>query len=303
MTSIAQSRSQQSTRSAGVLFALGAFGYWGFFPLYFRQLGDFSPLEILLHRSLWSVPFLLLLVLGGGRLAAMLRALRSWATLRVLLASTTLLAGNWLIFIWAVQSQQVLQISLGYYINPLANVTLGVLLLGERLSRLQTFAVALAAAGVLILAWQGSHVPWIALSLAVSFALYGLLRKTTPLGAVEGLLAETALLLPFALGGIVWLAASGQGHFLAGGTLGDLLLISSGVVTATPLLFFAAAARRLTLSAVGMFQYIAPTLHFLMAVWLFGEAFTSAYAVTFGLIWSAVALFLLEGWRKTRRAR
>lgn len=301
MSSLAQQQDRQGTAGSGVGFALAAFGSWGFFPLYFRQLEGFTALEILLHRSAWSVPFLLLLVLGGGRLAQMLRALGDWRTLRVLLASTTLLAGNWLIFVWAVQSEQVLQISLGYYINPLCSVALGVTLLGERLSRRQGLAIALAAAGVAVLAWQGGQVPWIALSLAVSFALYGLLRKTTPLGAVEGLLAETALLLPFALGGLVWLSVSGQGHFLTGPTMRDLLIASSGIITSTPLLFFAAAARRLTLSAIGMFQYIAPTLQFLMAVWLFGESFTPAYAVTFALIWVAVALFLLESLRRARR--
>lgn len=293
-----------STRTAGVLFALGAFGSWGFFPLYFRQLAGFSPLEILLHRSAWSVPFLLLvLALGGGRLAAVRAAFARRRDLLVLLLSAALLAGNWLLFIWAVQVGRVLECALGYYINPLLSVALGVLVLGERLSRAQFFALVLAVLGVLVLAWRGETFPWIALTLAGSFALYGLLRKTMRLGAAEGLLAETLLMLPFALAGIVWQQVAGEGSFLRDGLADDLLLVSTGVVTASALVFFAAAARRLPLSAIGMFQYMAPSMHFLMAVFLFGEHFSSAYAVTFALIWSAVALFVLETWRRARRAR
>jgi len=289
--------------AAGVLFALAAYGAWGFFPLYFRLFEGIPSLEILLHRSAWSVPFLLLLVALGGRWRSILPVLRQGRTLLPLLASAALLAGNWLVFIWAIQVGRVLECSLGYYINPLVSVALGVTVLGERLSRAQFGAILLAAAGVAVLAWEGDRFPWVALTLALSFGLYGLLRKTMALGAAEGLLAETALLLPFALGGIVWLAATGEGHFGLGSLEIDLLLASTGVVTATPLILFAAAARRLTLSSVGMFQYIAPTMQFLMAVFLFGEAFTPAYAVTFALIWAAVALYLFENWRRLRRTR
>ncbi len=293
-----------SVRSQGVLFAIGAFGAWGFFPLYFRQLAGVSPLEILLQRSLWSVPFLLLVVaLGGGRLGALRAAFARRRDLLLLLLSAALLAGNWLLFIWAVQVGRVLECALGYYINPLLSVALGVLVLGERLTRLQFFAILLAILGVLVLAWRGETFPWIALTLASSFALYGLLRKTMTLGAAEGLLAETLLLLPFALAGTLWQQAAGEGSFLRQGLVNDLLLVSTGVVTATALVFFAAAARRLPLSAIGMFQYSSPTLQFLMAVFLFGEHFSTAYAVTFALIWSAVALFVLETWRRARRAR
>ncbi len=292
-----------SSRTAGVLFAIGAFGAWGFFPLYFRQLSGFSPLEILLHRSVWSVPFLLLLLAGGaGRFANVRAAFRRRRDLLVLVASATLLGGNWLLFIWAIQVDRVLECSLGYYINPLLSVVLGVAVLRERLTPLQSAAILLAVLGVVILAWRGEAFPWIALTLAFSFALYGLLRKTMKLGAAEGLLAETLLLLPFALAAMVWMGLDGQARFLAGGWPDALLLASTGVVTATPLVFFAAAARRLPLSAIGMFQYSAPTMHFVMAVFLFGEPFTQAYAITFALIWCAVGIFVFETWRRGRRA-
>lgn len=293
-----------SPRTAGVLFAIGAFGSWGFFPLYFRQLEGISALEILLHRSVWSVPFLMLVLAGGGgSFAAVRRALARRRDLLVLLASAGLLAGNWLLFIWAIQIGRVLECALGYYINPLMSVALGVLVLGERLTRLQGLAILLAILGVLVLAWRGETFPWIALTLASSFALYGLLRKTMTLGAAEGLLAETLLMLPFMLAGILWMALDGSATFLESGLGNDLLLLSTGVVTATALVFFAAAARRLPLSAIGMFQYSSPTMQFLMAVFLFGEHFSDAHAVTFALIWSAVGLFVFETWRKSRRAR
>jgi len=293
-----------SSRTAGVLFAVGAFGAWGFFPLYFRQLPPDSALEVLLHRSAWSVPFLLLLLLAGaGRFDRVRAALGRRRDLLVLMASAGLLAGNWLLFIWAIQVGRVLECALGYYINPLLSVALGVLVLRERLTRPQLAAMLLAVLGVLVLAWRGEEFPWVALTLALSFGLYGLLRKTMTLGAAEGLLAETLLLLPFALAGMVWLGSSGQGYFLAGDWGVDLLLVSTGVITATPLVFFAAAARRLPLSTIGMFQYSAPTLQFLMAVFLFGEHFSIAHAITFALIWSAVAIFLFEGWRKGQRGQ
>ncbi len=292
-----------STRTSGILFAVGAFGAWGFFPLYFRQFHGISPLEILLHRSAWAVPFLaLVLASGAGSFRAVRAALGRRRDLLVLVASASLLAANWLLFIWAIQIGRVLECALGYYINPLLSVALGVLVLGERLTRLQLLAIVLAALGVAVLAWRGETFPWIALTLAVSFAVYGLLRKTMRLGAAEGLLAENLIMLPFMLTGIAWLALTGQGGFLHQGLGSDLLLASTGVVTATALVFFAAAARRLPLSAIGMFQYSSPTLQFLMAVFLFGEHFSDAHAITFTLIWTAVGLFVFETWRKGRRA-
>ena len=306
MTSTAESlglsQAASHQRRDGVLFAIGCYGLWGFFPLYFRALKDFPAIEILLHRSLWSVPFLLVLVLASRGLPRIRQVLANPRARLTLLASATLLAGNWLLFIHAVEIGRVLEISLGYYINPLMSVALGVLVLGERLTRLQLLAIALATAGVVVLALQGGGFPWIALSLAASFAVYGLLRKTMALGSAEGLFAETSLMLPFMLGGLIWQLASGTSHFAQEGSVDTLLLLSTGVVTAVPLVFFGAAARRLKLSSMGMFQYMAPTIQFLTAVFLFGEHFTTAYAITFALIWLAVALFLFETWRKMRRA-
>jgi len=291
-------------RRDGVLFAIGCYGLWGFFPLYFRALAEFPAVEILLHRSLWSVPFLLVLVLASRGLPRIRQVLASRRARLTLLASASLLAINWLIFIYAIEIGRVLECSLGYYINPLLSVALGVLVLGERLTRLQLAAIALACAGVLVLALEGSGFPWIALSLASTFAVYGLLRKTMALGSAEGLFAETTLLLPFMLGGLIWQLANGTSHFAQGGEMVDwgnsLLLLSTGVVTAVPLVFFGAAARRLKLSSMGMFQYMAPTIQFMTAVFLFDEPFTGAYAITFALIWCALGLFLFETWRKTR---
>jgi len=294
-------REQSHQRRDGVLFAIGCYGLWGFFPLYFRALAEFPAIEILLHRSLWSVPFLLVLVLASRSLPRIRQVLASRRARLTLLASATLLAGNWLIFIYAIEIGRVLECSLGYYINPLLSVALGVLVLGERLTRLQLAAIALAVAGVLVLAFQGDSFPWIALSLAASFAVYGLLRKTMALGSAEGLFAETTLLLPFMLGGVIWQLATGTSHFAQGDGVDTLLLLSTGVVTAVPLVFFGAAARRLKLSSMGMFQYSAPTIQFATAVFLFGEEFTTPYTITFALIWVAVGMFLFENWRKTRR--
>lgn len=293
---------ERSTATSGLLFALAAYVWWGFFPLYFRQLAETPPFEILLHRSIWSVPFLLLLVLGRRRFGAIRDAMRDRQARRVLLASAALLAGNWFVLIAAINGGRVLECSLGYYVNPLLTVALGVLVLRERLSPLQGVALLLAAAGVLVLAWQGERFPWYALSLALTFGLYGLLRKTMRLGSAEGLLAETLLMLPLALGALIWLAAAGEARFGRIGLDEDLLLMSAGLATCIPLLLFAGGARRLTLSALGIVQYIAPTLHFLTAVFLFDEAFTTAHSITFALIWTAVSLFILENWRRRPRA-
>ncbi len=292
----------RSSAASGLLFAVGAYVWWGFFPLYFRLLADTPAFEILLHRSIWSVPILLLLVLVRRQFPAIRAALRDRRARRVLLASAVLLAANWFTLIAAINGGHVLECSLGYYINPLLTVALGVLVLRERLSRLQAVALLLAAAGVLVLAWQGDRFPWYALSLALTFGLYGLLRKTMRLGSAEGLLAETLLMLPFALGALIWLAAAGEARFGRLDLAGSLLLMSSGLATCVPLLLFAGGARRLTLSTLGIVQYIAPTLHFLTAVFLFGEVFTTAHSITFALIWVAVLLFVLENWRQRPRA-
>lgn len=281
-------------RRRGLLAALAAYLAWGVLPIYFKALGPVPPPEILAHRIAWSV-----LLLGGilwwrGRLGLLAQARRvpGW-----LLASTLLIAANWLTYIWAVTSGHMLEASLGYYVNPLVNVLLGVALLGERLSRARAAAVALAAAGVAVLVVRLGTLPWVALTLAVTFALYGLARKRAGLDPMAGLLAETALLAPAALGLLAWRAADGSGVF--GRALGQsALLACAGAVTAVPLVWFAMGVQRLPLSTMGFLQYLSPTLQFLLAVLLYGERFTPAHAAAFGLIWLALGLVSWEAWRR-----
>lgn len=288
-------------RLIGGACALGAFLLWGVLPVYFKAIAAAPPLEIVAHRIVWSALLLLGVVALRQRWAALRAALAERRTQRLLLASTLLVSSNWLIFVWAITSGRVLESSLGYYINPLMNVLLGLLVLRERLSRIQGVAVLLAAAGVANLAVQSPVFPWVALSLAGTFSLYGLVRKTMALGSLDGLFVETNLLLVPALAYLAVQVAAGGSAFLAGDSRLDLLLVMNGVFTTLPLLLFASAARRLNYATVGLFQYIVPTSHFLLAVFVFGEAFTEAHLVTFALIWTALALYSGEVLRAARR--
>ncbi len=287
----------------GGLYAAAAFAFWGGLPLYFRAMDHVPPLQMLCHRFVWAVLLLagLVTVLGGW--PRILAALRHRRTVLMLLGSTAFIAINWLTFIWAIGAERVTEISLGYYINPLVNVVLGMLVLRERLSRLQGVAVALAAIGVTNLAVQTAGLPWPSLAVALSFGFYGLIRKTTTLGSIEGLFLETALAAPLALAYLVHVGLAGQGAFGAAGLGQDLMLAMAGVVTALPLIWFASGARRITYTAVGFFQYLAPTGHFLLAVLVFGEPFTWVQAVTFGCIWTALAVFSADRWRQHLRDR
>jgi chloramphenicol-sensitive protein RarD len=260
-------------------------------PVYIKAVRAAPVVEVLCHRVVWALAFLLVLSASQRQLRSLVPALRSRRTLAVLGASTVCIAVNWLVYIWAVVNGRLLEGSLGYYINPLVNVLLGVLILGERLERPVQVAVGIAAAGVLWLALQLGEFPWIPLVLATSFGLYGLMRKLAPVGALVGLTIETGLLLPLTGGYLVWAIASGRAAFLAGDPSLDLRLLLAGPVTAVPLLCFAAAARRLPLSTLGFLQYLSPTLQFLLAVFAYGESFDRAHAVAFALIWTAVALF------------
>jgi chloramphenicol-sensitive protein RarD len=286
----------------GLLFGLGAYLAWGVLPLYFKLLGRVPPVEIVAHRVLWSLIFLALLVTAWRRWPAIRRALAERRLMAILLVTTALIAANWLIFIWAVLAGHVLEASLGYYLNPLFNVLLGVLLLKERLSRVQTGAVLLAGAGVAMLAWGAASGLWISLSLALSFGLYGFIRKVAPIEALEGLIIETALLAPLSLGWLLW-AHDGRIGIAGFGAATAALLVLAGAVTAVPLLLFNAAAKRLPFSTLGFLQYVAPSLQFLLAVLVFGERLTPAHALCFGAIWVALAIFATEGLRLGRAAR
>jgi chloramphenicol-sensitive protein RarD len=289
----------QSDRRAGLLFGLGAYLLWGVLPLYFKLLAAVPPIEIVANRILWSLILLGILVTLWRRWPAIRAAVATGRILLILTLTAALIAANWLIYVWAVVRGHVLETSLGYYLNPLINVLLGVALLKERLSRTQAGAVLLAAAGVAILAWGATSGLWISLSLAFSFGLYGFIRKIAPVDALEGLSIETALLAPASLVYLLW-AHGGPAGLAAFGTATTLLLVLGGAVTAIPLLLFNAAAKRLPYSTLGFLQYVAPSLQFLLAVLVFGERVTPAHALCFGAIWTALAIFAVEGLRLGR---
>ncbi|HEU4852337.1 MAG TPA: EamA family transporter RarD [Telluria sp.] len=286
--------------NSGVLFAALAFLSWGLFPLYFHAISEVPPAQILLHRILWSLVFLVLVLAVRRQWKWVPPLLRQPKVIASFALSSVLLAGNWLLYIWAVNNGHVIESSLGYFINPLVNVMLGYLVLKERLRPGQWAAIAIAAAGVTWLAWDAGRMPWIALVLAASFGLYGLMRKTAALGPLEGLSVETMLLFPFALGYMAWLTVQGENSFI--NTASDStrwLLAAAGPITAIPLLLFAAGARKIPLSVLGLLQYIGPTIQFALGIFLFQEAFSSGKLVGFLMIWGALALYAAEGlWRR-----
>jgi chloramphenicol-sensitive protein RarD len=287
---VAPGRRATGDQLRGVAYAAGAYLIWGVFPLYFRALDGIPPLEILAHRVAWSALFLVLLVTARRRWPEVLLQLRAPGNLARLSVSALLISANWLIYIWAVNAEHVLDASLGYFVNPLVSVLLGVAFLREPLSRRQVIAVTLAAAGVLALVVRVGHVPWVALSLAVSFGLYGLVRKRTPVDATAGLLGEVAVLAPVALLYLARVAARGESH-LGAGALRTALLVAIGAVTAVPLIWFAVGVRRLKLATIGLLQYVNPTMQLAIAVFVFGEPFTAAHRVSFACIWAALAIY------------
>jgi chloramphenicol-sensitive protein RarD len=281
----------------GLAYTALAFVSWGLFPLYFHVIAHVAPLEVVLHRSVWTLIFVAGLLAVQHRWHWLRAAFRQPRLLAVFAVAILLLAGNWLIYVYAVQTGQVVQASLGYYINPLFSVLLGVKVLGERLRPAQWVAVALAAAGVAWLTWHAGQVPWLALVLAASFAIYGLLRKTAALGPLEGLALETLLLAPLALPLLLWWTLTHDSALAQGdpATLGWLAL--SGPLTAVPLLLFAAGARRLPLATVGMVQYVSPSIQLMLGVWVFGEPFDTTRLAGFVLIWTALALVSVDALR------
>lgn len=280
----------------GVLLAVAAFGWWGLVPIYFKTLTGVGPLEVLAHRVVWSVPLAgLLLALQGGGFAGLWRGLAQRGVLPTLVLSSLLIAGNWLLFIHAVDSGQVLQSSLGYFVAPLVNVLLGMAFLSERPTRWQYLALGLAGLGTLNLVLRQDGLPWISLTLAVSFSLYGLLRKQAAIESVAGLFIETLILAPLSLAWLVYENWRGGLAFVHGGWEVSLLLLAAGIVTTLPLIWFTAGARRIPLFMLGICQYIAPSLQFLLAVWLYDEPFSGTQLTTFALVWSGLAVFVLSG--------
>lgn len=279
----------------GVLFGLSAYTLWGCFPLYFALFAGVPSYEVLIHRVIWSCLFLAIVVSVLGRWTPVRVALSEPKKLGFVMGCAVFIAINWGIYIYAVESRQVLQASLGYFLTPLVNVALGLLILRERISGLQIAAVVLAAIAILYQLFLLGFVPWISLVLAFSFGTYGLLRKKVPLDGLSGLFVETLLLLPVGLLALTWLDLSGASQFIDSPRL-TLLLMSSGIVTAVPLLFFAGAARRLKLSTIGFLMYINPTLQFCLALLVFDEPLSEQKLLSFVLIWLALALYSWSAW-------
>jgi len=296
--------SPRSTRF-GLAAALFAYFCWGFLPLYWRPIQQVPALEILAHRIAWSMGFLVVLLTARRQWAWLGPALRRPRVLGVFALSAALLSMNWFLYIWAVNAGQVVEASLGYFINPMVNLLLGRLVLKERLRGAQLLAVGLAFAGVAWLTLSLGAPPWISLTLAISFGLYGLLRKVAPLGSLEGLTLETLIMAVPAVAFLAWRewATVERGHFGHDGLFTTSMLLAAGVVTAVPLLAFATAARTLPLSVMGVVQYLSPTLQFLIGVLVFHEPFARSKLVGFGFIWAALLIFGLEGLWVGRRQR
>ena len=289
--------------TSGVLLALGAFLIWGLSPIYFKSLQGIPALEILLHRMVWSFFLLLPIVIFTRRWREFKSVILDVRKLLVLALTTILVSGNWFVFIWAVNNNRILEASLGYYINPLINIFLGMVLLKERLRWPQIVAVCLAATGVGYLTVEIGSLPWVSLVLAFSFAFYGLIRKIAPVNALVGLSVETLLLCFPAATYLVYLGIDGRGAFVHISLGTDILLACAGLITAVPLLLFTAGARKIHLSTVGILQYIAPSCNFLIALLIYQETMLPAQWVTFCLIWAALTIYTLDMMRTYRRYR
>ena len=290
----------RSPQTSGLLYALSAYLAWGLSPIYFKALRPTGPLEILSWRVVASVALLGIMTVVMGRGAAVARSLSDRRRALTFVATTLLISCNWVLYIWSVNSGHLLEASLGYFMNPLVTILLGVVFLKEGLDRRQQFAVGLAAVGVVWLVVTHGKLPWISLVLAVTFALYALLRKQARIDAVAGLLVETSFLAPLAAGWLVWLWWRGEAHFGTSPGMSALLL-SAGAVTALPLVWFTLGVHRLRLSTMGILQYLAPTLQFLLAVLAYREPFGAAQAVTFVFIWAGLAIYTVDAIGKARR--
>lgn len=286
----------------GVWYAVGAYGFWGLFPLYWKLLRHVPATQLMCHRVLWSFLWLLAVLIAMRRLTGLTEAIARRRVWPVYLGAALLLSGNWLLYVWAVNAGFIVETSLGYFINPLLSVLIGVVFLRERLRALQWLPIGIAAAGVLFLTYAHGSPPWIALTLASTWATYGLFKKLAPLESLHGLTFETGILLVPVLAYLGYCEATGRGAFLHGGLYSDMLIIGAGIVTTIPLFLFAVAVRRIPLTIVGILQYIAPTLQFLIGVFVFSEPFGVAQVIGFGAVWLALVIFAAENilWRRTQ---
>lgn len=286
-----------------MMTASAAFIFWGVAPIYFKLLGPVPALEIIAHRIVWAVPVLIVFLLFRDGWQFWRRMLLPRKTILTLMLSGLLVGFNWLLFVWAVTHDRILATSLGYFINPLVNVVLGYLFLHERLTRIQSLAVVIAAGGTIYLTWYLGAAPWIALLLGISFGFYGLVRKKLGVGPMIGLLWETLLMIVPALLYFAWILDEGSLHFMHGSAQVDLLLLFAGLVTVLPLIWFNVAAQNLSLTHVGFFQYLAPCISFSLAVFYYNEPFTRGHAVAFSCIWLALVLVSIDSVVRSRRFR
>ncbi len=295
---------REGTRASnGFLYGLSAYLIWGLFPLYWQLLQPASSLEILAHRIAWSVFVMVALLFASRRVPEFRAILASPRTTRLLVAAAVLVSVNWGTYIWGVNNGHVVETALGYFINPLVNVSMGVVIMGERLRKVQWIALAFAFVAVLVLAWDYGRPPYVALTLAFSFALYGLLKKKADVDAIESLTFETLLISPVAFGYLIYLGVSGQSAFGSHGVTHALLLASTGIATAGPLLMFGAAAIRVKLSTLGLLQYIAPTSQFVIGLIVFHETMTHVRWIGFVMVWIALAIFTADALRHYRSTR
>lgn len=293
----------QSDSPKGLVYAIAAYAMWGFLPIYMKALAHLPAAEIIAHRIIWSLPIAAAVLLWQGRAAEVGQALRQPRLLAMGALTAVLISVNWLIYVWAIANDQAMDAALGYYINPLFSVFLGATLLGERLTRGQVAAIALAAAAVILLTAQAGRLPIVALGLTLSWGMYAYCKKSLPLGPNQGFTLEVLLLTPFAAAFLIWQTAQGQAHFLGGGWVQTLLLLGCGPVTAIPLLFYANGAKLIRLSTIGILQYISPTMIFLCAVLIFGEPFEGARLIAFPMIWAALAIYSVTLLRQAGQRR
>lgn len=291
-------KNEDSLRGFG--FALTAYLLWGFLPIFMKAVAHISPAEVIAHRVIWSIPIAGAVLIWLGRTQDVLRALRNPRMLGMASMTAALITANWGIYVWSIGAGHALDAALGYYINPLFSVFLGAILLGERLSLAQKCAIALAAAGVLVLTIEAGKLPWAALGLTITWGFYAYLKKSLPIGPNQGFFLEVLILLPFAIGYVIWLTLHGTGHFFAGSSRDTVLLLACGLVTAVPLMIYANGAKLLRLSTIGILQYIAPTMIFLTAVFVFGEPFGTGRMIAFPMIWLALLIYTHSMLRQAR---
>lgn len=292
----------EDSQGSGLFYGIGAYLCWGLLPIYFKQMPHYGAVEIVANRIIWSLLFMAAVLAATGAMREFSRNLRNRQVMLAMTGSAAMIGINWLIYVWAIGAGHILGASLGYFLNPLVNVALGVILLKERLRTLQKLAIGVAALGVAMMAVSALDTLWISLVLAVSFAVYGFIRKVAPIGPRQGLAAETLILTPFAGAYLLWLLANGTAQFGVE-AMPSILLVVGGGITSIPLLLFATAARRMTLTALGILQYLAPTLQFLCGVLLYGEHLSTGQLAAFTAIWTGLAIFTFDSIRSFRTAR